>query len=205
MTALHEWGICDIQKRLTKGGDLYANIKSIKTIYTIGHSTRTIEEFIEILKRYSIEQVVDIRTIPRSRANPQFNYEELERVLPEAGISYIYAKDLGGLHKPRKDSPNTGWRNDSFRGFADYMQTLEFSNAIQSLMELAEQKTTVIMCAEVLPWRCHRSLIADALVIRGYDIVEIFDKKKFRTHKLTSFAVVDREKITYPSDEANHR
>ena len=176
------------------------NVGTKETVYTIGHSTRTIKEFIDILKHYGIEQVVDVRAIPRSRTNPQFNREELEQVLPGAGISYFYAKDLGGLRKPRKDSPNTGWRNDSFRGYADYMQTPEFSNAIQQLMELAKHKTTVIMCAEVLPWRCHRKLIADAMVVRGFNVIEIFDKDKSQPHRLTPFALVEDQNITYPSN-----
>ena len=180
------------------------DVGTAKTIYTIGHSTRSIEEFIDILRHYGVDEVVDIRTMPRSRKNPQFNRDELECALPEAGISYTYAKDLGGLRKPRKDSLNAGWRNDSFRGFADYMQTPEFSDAIQRLMELTEHKTIAIMCAEVLPWRCHRSLIADALVIRGYDVVEIFYKEKSRTHKLTPFAIAEGDKVTYPSVDLQH-
>jgi uncharacterized protein (DUF488 family) len=171
------------------------------TIYTLGHSTRTIDELIDLLRLYSIGQVVDIRTVPRSRTNPQFNREELQRVLPEAGIDYVHEKGLGGLRKPLKDSPNTGWTNDSFRGFADYMQTPGFADALARLMGIAQLKTTAIMCAELLPWRCHRSLVADALTVRGHDVVEIIDVTESRPHKLTAFAVVEGEGITYPTGD----
>ena len=168
------------------------------TIWTVGHSTRSIDEFIELLKAYNIGIVVDIRTIPRSRKNPQFNKDELARVLPEHGIEYIHGKDLGGLRSVRKDSPNTGWRNDGFRGFADYMQTEQFHDALNQLIEIGSKKRTAIMCAEMLPWRCHRSLIADALIARGIEVVEIFDKEKSRPHKMTPFAVVEGQHILYP-------
>ncbi len=168
------------------------------TVWTIGHSTRSFEELVEALRAYGVEAVVDVRTVPRSRANPQFNRDELEVKLPEAGIAYSHAKDLGGLRHPLKDSPNSGWRNDSFRGFADYMQTEGFRQALDRLIEQANGTPTAIMCAETLPWRCHRSLIADALLVRGLDVVEIFDAGKSQAHKLTSFAAVDRDRITYP-------
>lgn len=167
-------------------------------IYTIGHSTRSQEEFINTLKHYGIDELVDVRTIPRSRKNPQFDHDEMKRVLPEFGIGYVHARDLGGLRKPRKDSENGAWRNDSFRGFADYMQTPEFENAVASLIETATEKTTAIMCAEIRPWQCHRSLIADTLVARGIEVIEIFDKTHSRPHKLTPFAVVEGDKVTYP-------
>jgi uncharacterized protein (DUF488 family) len=171
------------------------------TVWTVGHSTRTIEEFVLLLKHYGIWTLVDIRTVPKSRKNPQFNKDELERVMPEAGIDYVFEKKLGGLRKPKKDSVNAGWHNESFRGYADYMQTPEFEEALGRLIELAEKKNTAIMCAEVLPWRCHRSLVADALLIRGFEIVEIFDEKESGPHKLTPFAVVEGERITYPPSE----
>lgn len=170
----------------------------LPTIWTIGHSTRSFEELVEVLKHYGIEAVVDIRTVPRSRKNPQFNRDQLETRLPDTGIEYIYAKDLGGLRKPLKDSPNSAWHNDSFRGFADYMQTDKFQAALGRLIEQASAKRTVLMCAEMLPWRCHRSLIADALLPRGFEIVEIFDAEKSQPHKMTSFAVVDDGRVTYP-------
>jgi uncharacterized protein (DUF488 family) len=172
------------------------------TIWTIGHSTRTMDEFVAVLKAYGIETVVDVRTVPRSRKNPQFNKDELERGMPDSGIEYVHAKDLGGLRKPSKESLNAGWQNESFRGFADYMQTPEFTDALARLMELAAEKRAAIMCAELLPWRCHRSLIADALLTRGFEIAEIFDEHKSQPHKLTPFAVVEGEQITYPPEKA---
>ncbi|MHB1457318.1 MAG: DUF488 domain-containing protein [Armatimonadota bacterium] len=172
-----------------------------KTIWTVGHSTRTIDGFIGLISSYGIEAVLDVRTVPRSRKNPQFNKDSLEQTLPEAGIEYMHQKDLGGLRHPAKDSVNTAWRNDSFRGFADYMQTLEFEEALTWLIEFAKQKYTVIMCAEILPWRCHRSLIADALLVNGFEVVEIFEVGKSRLHKLTSFAVVKDGKVTYPGSQ----
>ena len=175
------------------------------TIWTVGHSTRGIEELIGVLRHYGIEAVVDVRTVPRSRTNPQFNREELELVLPEAGIDYIHAKDLGGLRKPLKDSTNLGWENESFRGFADYMQTGGFAQALGRLVEQATAKPTAIMCAEILPWHCHRSLIADALLVRGFDIVEVFDEHKSQPHELTPFAVVQEGSVTYPRDARTTR
>lgn len=172
-----------------------------KKLWTIGHTTRNIEEFIGLLKGYGIERLVDVRTIPRSRTNPQFNRDMLESVLPDAGIDYIHDKNLGGLRKPSKDSPNTGWRNESFRGFADYMQTEAFTSAISELMAVAEEKPTAIMCAEILPWRCHRSLIADALIIRGFEVEEILSEHESKPHKLTPFAHVEGETITYPPEK----
>lgn len=168
------------------------------TAWTVGHSTRGFEELVEVLRAYGIEAVVDVRTVPRSRKNPQFNREELEKRLPESGIDYVHRKDLGGLRHPLKESPNTGWRNDSFRGYADYMQTPEFDEALDWLVEHARPRRTAIMCAETLPWRCHRSLIADALLVRGFDVVEILDERKSQPHKMTAFAVVTDSRITYP-------
>lgn len=168
-----------------------------KTIWTVGHSTRTIDEFIALLKKYGIEGVVDVRSVPRSRNNPQFNKDNLERILPAAGIEYAHEKELGGLRHPNKNSINTAWKNESFRGYADYMQTPAFSYALNELITYAQQKRTVIMCAEILPWRCHRSLISDALVIRGFEVVEIFEVEKSRLHKLTPFATIEDEKLIY--------
>lgn len=170
-----------------------------KIIWTVGHSTRPIYEFIGLLKSYGIEAVIDVRTIPRSRKNPQFNKDELEQSMPEARMEYIHEKDLGGLRHTMRDSPNTAWRNDSFRGFADYMRTPAFSQALMRLMERAQQKSAVIMCAEILPWRCHRSLIADALIINDFEVIEIFEEGKSRQHRLTPFAVVEDGKVTYPA------
>ena len=174
----------------------------MRRIWTMGHSTRSLEEFVETLKSYDIETVADVRTVPRSRKNPKINRQELENHLSEVGIEYIHEKDLGGLRKPLKDSPNSAWHNDSFRGFADYMQTDGFQNALNRLAELAAGRRTAIMCAELLPWRCHRSLIADVLMTRGFDVIEIFDKHKSQPHKMTSFAVAQNGRISYPATVA---
>jgi uncharacterized protein (DUF488 family) len=168
------------------------------TIYTIGHSTRTIEQFIELLRAHGIEELVDVRTIPRSRHNPQFGKDELEVSLQNAGITYTHLGKLGGLRHADKDSINSGWQNTSFRGFADYMATPEFQAGLDELKALAEKKRVAIMCAEALPWRCHRSLIADALTVQGWQVLHIQSRKTASPHELTSFAKVQDGKITYP-------
>jgi uncharacterized protein (DUF488 family) len=169
------------------------------TISTIGHSTHPIEEFIDILQAYSIGSLVDVRTIPRSRRNPQFNRENLSASLQTVGIQYHHLPGLGGLRHPRKDSTNTGWRNASFRGYADYMQTPEFDENLLHLMELASAARTAIMCAEAVPWRCHRSLIADALIARGVQVMEILSATKSQPHAMTPFAKVEAQQVTYPA------
>lgn len=173
----------------------------MKTIvYTIGHSTRSFDELVAILDNYQVKQLIDIRTVPRSRTNPQFNQKSLEQTLPPTGIGYTHLAALGGLRKTYKDSPNQGWRNTSFRGYADYMQTAEFAGGMTQLTALADQQTVAIMCAEAVPWRCHRSMVGDALIVRGYEVKDIFDITKASDEKLTSFAVVNSTTITYPSD-----
>ena len=168
------------------------------TVLTIGHSTRSIESFIEMLRAHGVKRLVDVRTMPRSRTNPQFNRESLTESLEEAGIGYTHVAELGGLRHARKDSLNTGWRNASFRGYADYMQTPEFEAAITGLIEAAKREQVTIMCAEAVPWRCHRSLVADALNVRGVPVIEILSESNYRTHKLTPFAQVEGMRITYP-------
>lgn len=170
------------------------------TLYTIGHSTRRLDELISILKHYGIDFLADVRSIPRSRHTPQFNKENLARELPAAGIRYAHIDKLGGLRHTTKDSMNTGWRNTSFRGYADYMQTDEFREGMEALLKHAQSATVAIMCAEAVPWRCHRSMVGDALIVRGYDVVDIFDDRKTQREKLTSFAAVDGTKITYPPE-----
>lgn len=168
------------------------------TIYTIGHSTRELPEFIDILKAYKIDLLVDVRSIPRSRHTPQFNEDALKDKLPRQSINYLHLSSLGGLRHPSKESVNSGWRNASFRGYADYMQTDEFAKGIEKLLELASQNKAVsVMCAEAVPWRCHRSLIGDALLARNIKVVDIFDSHKSQTEKLTSFAKVNGTSITY--------
>ena len=167
-------------------------------IYTIGHSTRPIEEFLSILKAHRIAQLVDVRTIPRSRRNPQFNREALAASLEAAGIEYHHLPGLGGLRHAKPDSINTAWRNASFRGYADYMQTEAFGKNLEQLIELAASKSTAIMCAEAVPWRCHRSLVADALVARGIAATEILSETKAQPHSMTPFARVEGQQVTYP-------
>jgi uncharacterized protein (DUF488 family) len=172
-------------------------------IKTIGHSTRTIEEFIEILKAHSVEELVDIRTIPRSRHNPQFNRETLPGSLAAAGISYRHMPGLGGLRRPSPDSVNTGWRNASFRGYADYMQTAEFEASLEELMDLARAKQVTIMCAEAVEFRCHRSLVADALTVRGIPVEHIQSVKRAKAHRMTPFAEVNGTRIVYREERDN--
>ncbi len=171
------------------------------TIFTIGHSTHPIEEFIDILKAHGVEFVADVRTIPKSRHNPQYNSETIGESLRQAHIGYEHMPGLGGLRHAKKDSVNTGWTNASFRGFADYMQTENFERSLQELIEEARQRTTAIMCAEAVPWRCHRSLIADALLIREIKVMDIMSAKSMKEHALTAWAKVDGATITYPGPE----
>ncbi len=173
-------------------------------IYTIGHSTRSLEEFIQLLQEFQIRRLVDVRTIPRSRRNPQFNKESLPQALRAAGVEYTHIPGLGGLRKAQKDSINTAWENDSFRGYADYMQTPEFSAGLEELISLSQDGPIAIMCAEAVPWRCHRSLIGDALLARGYSVIDILGPNSARPHKLTSFAVVEGERVTYPKDQSKN-
>ena len=174
----------------------------MEIIYTIGHSTRPIEEFIALLQAHNIELLVDVRTVPHSRHNPQFEADALRTSLSDAGITYAHMVALGGLRHPHKDSINSGWRNESFRGYADYMQTAAFQAALNQLQELARQHTTAIMCAEAVPWRCHRSLIADALTVQGWQVLDIISDKPASEHKLTPFLKVEEDgRLTYP-DEA---
>ena len=167
-------------------------------VYTIGHSNRPIEDFLALLEAHGIKKVVDVRTIPRSRHNPQFNQDELRRSLARAGIAYRHLKALGGLRHALPDSVNKGWRNLSFRGFADYMQTEEFDQGLESLEAIASKQPTAIMCAEGNPWRCHRSLIADALTKRKWQVLEISSRKTARPHRLTSFLRVRKGRLVYP-------
>ena len=168
------------------------------TIYTIGHSTRSAEEFLTLLKAYNITLLVDVRTVPRSRHNPQFNKETLPATLKPLGVHYIHLPEIGGLRHPKHDSVNMGWKNLGFRGYADYMQTKEFTENLLKLVALAQENCLAIMCAEALPWRCHRSLISDALVVRNIKVQHIITKDSTINHKLTEFAHVEGSKITYP-------
>lgn len=173
-------------------------VKRSPIIKTIGHSTRTIDEFIHLLQLHEITLVVDVRSIPRSRHNPQFNKDNLSAYLKNVNIGYVHMMELGGLRHPSKNSLNRAWRNASFRGYADYMQTPQFQQAIEKLISLSQKDKIAIMCAEAVPWRCHRSLIADALLIRGISCEDIISDGHSHIHSLTSFAKVDGMRITYP-------
>jgi uncharacterized protein (DUF488 family) len=166
--------------------------------FTIGHSTRPIDEFIGLLRSHAVTQLVDVRTVPRSRHNPQFETQALAGSLAAAGIGYAPAPGLGGFRRTSPESPNTGWRNLSFRGYADYMLTPEFAESLVAVIELLKTDRVALMCAEAVPWRCHRSLIADALLVRGHVACEIASATRLQPHRLTPFARVDGETITYP-------
>lgn len=167
-------------------------------VCTVGHSNRPLEAFLDLLQRNEIVRVLDVRTIPRSRHNPQFNQDALPTSLDAVQISYLHLPGLGGLRHARADSPNAGWHNLSFRGYADYMQSPEFADNVQSVANLARVERCVLMCAEAVPWRCHRSMIGDALVVRGIRVEGIIGPKARRPHVLTAFAHVEGTQITYP-------
>jgi uncharacterized protein (DUF488 family) len=166
--------------------------------FTIGHSTRPIEEFIGLLSAHGVTQLVDVRTVPRSRHNPQFETRALAKSLGRAGIGYALAPGLGGFRRTSPESPNGAWRNLSFRGYADYMLTPEFNESLVAVLELLRTDRVALMCAEAVPWRCHRSLIADALSVRGHTACEIAGATRLQPHRLTPFAHVEGETITYP-------
>ena len=174
-------------------------------IFTIGHSTRSIDEFVGLLRAHGVRGIVDVRSIPRSRHNPQFNADVLKHSLEQRDITYKHVKELGGLRHAKKDSLNLGWRNASFRGFADYMATPEFSEGLQSLIEIASARETSMMCAEALPWRCHRSLIGDALTKKGWMVLDIMSRTVAARHLLTSFLKMKKGQLTYPADPLQKR
>jgi uncharacterized protein (DUF488 family) len=169
-------------------------------VMTLGHSTRTIEEFIHLLRAHGATRVVDVRTVPRSAHNPQFNKASLARYLKKLGFKYVHMPGLGGLRHAKRDSPNGGWRNASFRGYADYMQTPEFVESLEEAIRTAKQDRIALMCAEALPWRCHRSLIADALLVRGIRTEDIMSATRRQLHTLTPFAQVRGMTIVYPPE-----
>jgi uncharacterized protein (DUF488 family) len=168
-------------------------------VLTVGHSTRPIGDFIVLLQAHGVQRVVDVRTVPKSRRNPQFGQDLLPGALAAAGIGYTHMPALGGLRRPRGDSPNAGWRNASFRGYADHMQTPQFSEALEAVIALGKEQRVALMCAEAVPWRCHRSLIADALLVRGIPSEDIASATRLTPHKLTAFARVQGTQITYPA------
>jgi uncharacterized protein (DUF488 family) len=179
------------------------NQELLPLVLTIGHSTRTIDEFVHLLRVHAATCVVDVRTVPRSARNPQFNKDSLARSLMKFGLKYVHMPGLGGLRHARRDSPNGGWRNASFRGYADYMQTREFMENLEEAIQTAKQDQIALMCAEALPWRCHRSLIADALLVRGIRTEDIMSATRRQVHTLTPFAQVRGTTITYPAETSH--
>jgi uncharacterized protein (DUF488 family) len=167
-------------------------------IWTIGHSNRSLEEFVGLLDAHGIRRLADVRSVPRSRHNPQFNLDTLPGELGARGIGHRHLPGLGGLRRPKPDSPNQAWRNESFRGYADYLQTPEFERALEDFVALAEPEPTACMCAEAVPWRCHRSLIADALVVQGVEVFHIMTPTTANPHELSPMAVAHGHHITYP-------
>jgi uncharacterized protein (DUF488 family) len=167
-------------------------------VFTVGHSTHPWGEFLEILQGHSIAAIADVRMFPGSRRFPHFNAEAMKFALPEAGVEYLPFRSLGVRRKAVENSVNTGWRNAMFRGYADFMQTPEFAEALAELQKAAAQRRTAIMCSEAVPWRCHRSLISDALLARGWEVMDIFDARTAKPHLLTPFAVVSGNQIVYP-------
>lgn len=170
------------------------------SVWTLGHSTRPLEELVALLASFEIGVLADIRTVPRSRKNPQFNTEALPRSLASFSVEYAHLGRLGGLRHARKDSKNTGWRNENFRGYADYLLTPDFELGLAELHSLSERGRVAMMCAEAVPWRCHRSLVADVLTVRGAEVQHIMAPAKANLHVLTSFARVDGERVTYPGE-----
>jgi Protein of unknown function, DUF488 len=167
-------------------------------VLTIGHSSRPLPSFLTVLQAHQVALVVDVRKMPRSRKNPQFNLETLPQALHEQGIDYVHVPGFGGLRRGERNSPNTGWKNLSFQAYADYMLSPEFENSLQGLLERASRQRAVLMCAEALPWRCHRSLIADALVARGTPVEHILSESRTEPHALRPWAHIEGTRLTYP-------
>jgi hypothetical protein len=196
----------ETRRRKPQGADRSdANAKGLPVVLTIGHSTRTLAEFIRLLRIHEATLVGDVRTIPRSRHTPQFNQASLSAALKKAGLRYVHLAGLGGLRHAKRDSINRGWRNTSFRGYADYMQTQEFTQSLTELIRLTKRERVALMCAEAVPWRCHRSLIADALLARGIRVEDIISPGRRRVHALTPFANVRGVTITYPAGLPQNR
>jgi uncharacterized protein (DUF488 family) len=170
------------------------------TIFTIGHSTRSLDELLGLLREHDVRIVADVRTVPKSRRHPQFGREALADALGRAGLRYVHLPELGGLRRPRPDSPNGAWRNASFRGYADHLGSDAFAHGLVELLSLADQGRVAAMCAEAVPWRCHRSLIADALLVRRVAVEHILGPGPTRPHRLTPFAKVDGQHLTYPAE-----
>lgn len=174
-------------------------------IYTIGHSNRPLADFLSVLKEHNVQRVLDVRSRPGSRHNPHFDQEDLSDSLRDFGIGYTHIPNLGGLRKGSGPSVNLAWRNLSFRNYADYMQTDAFSAGVRDAQSIAVEEACALMCSEAVPWRCHRSLVSDALIVRGWEVVDIFDARHAQQHKLTKFARVDGLRVTYPLVEEEFR
>jgi uncharacterized protein (DUF488 family) len=174
-----------------------AKRKNVERIWTVGHSTRSAEEFGSLLLAHNIETLVDVRSFPGSRRLPQFNKSELSVALPSLGMSYLHLPQLGGRRRPSKDSRNTAWRNPSFRAYADHMETEEFQKGIEELLKVADGQRTAIMCAEALWWRCHRSLISDYLKALDVEVVHILDSHKTEIHPFTTAARIVDGRLSY--------
>jgi uncharacterized protein (DUF488 family) len=172
--------------------------RSDLTVLTVGHSTRTLEEFFSLLAKYQVTMIVDVRTVPHSRHNLQFNKETLHDALQSKNIRYIHMHELGGLRRPSSDSINLAWENKTLRGYADYMQTKEFTESLLKLVALSRENQIAIMCAEAVPWRCHRILIADALTVRHIKVKHLLTESSLTNHELTPFANVEGTKVSYP-------
>lgn len=170
-------------------------------IYTIGHSNRHATEFLALLQAHGVEGLVDVRRFPGSRKHPQFGQEALASFLAASGIAYHHLPELGGRRHSGEPSLNDAWRNPSFRAYADYMQTAPFVDGLAHLLALAAEQTLTLMCSEAVPWRCHRSLIADALIVRGVTVRDIFSRTRATDHKLTPFAQVEGHHLTYPAGQ----
>ncbi|MCL2647507.1 MAG: DUF488 domain-containing protein [Phycisphaerales bacterium] len=177
-----------------------------RTLFTVGHSTRTWREFVELLKAWKIEELIDVRTVPRSQAFPWFDSKTMGGRLAKEGIGYVHLAGLGGLRRAKKESQNVGWRNASFRGYADYIQTVEFAVGLKELDARRRRHRVCIMCSEAVWWRCHRRMIADVLEARGIPVRHIMSEKSAKRHEMTAFAVVNRHRgrppiITYPQQD----
>lgn len=170
-------------------------------LFAVGHSTHPIEKFLEILTSHGVKTLADVRTVPRSSFNPQYDARSLQKSLSRAGIEYVHLKELGGLRQPRPDSPNTGWKNKSFRGYADHMLTPEFEKGLKELVALAAKGPAAFMCAEGNPFRCHRSLLADALLVRGFEVCHASGPSSSKPHSLTSFAKKTTDGVVYPATD----
>jgi uncharacterized protein (DUF488 family) len=171
------------------------------SLFTVGHSTRTLDELVELLREHDIELLTDVRTSPASRRLPHFSKAALTALLPARGLAYVHLPELGGFRRPRPGSPNDGWRNQSFRGYADYMASPEWREGFERLLGLAGERKVAAMCAEAVPWRCHRGLIADALVARGLPVLHLLGPGHHQLHQLTPFAEVNGDRILYPAPD----